>query len=96
VIWAKDVPFGLYKNFVFGGVMPKNPHFVARIEIFSLNVESNNFRAAESILVIRSSNNAASCKKFGPRAQKTQISFLEKLLTNSAPKRFSQPKYSIA
>jgi hypothetical protein len=47
------------RNYIWG-VSPKTlPHFLAEIGIPSLNFESNNFRTARPILVIRSSNDAS-------------------------------------
>jgi hypothetical protein len=67
VVRAKDVLFGSHiRKISFRGIMPQKPaDFGAGIGISSLNVESNNFRMAQPILVIHSSNDAAPRNKLG-------------------------------
>ncbi len=64
VVWAKDVPFGGRNNkkLYLGELCPQNPLILG---ISSLNVQSNNFRTAQPILFIYSSNDAAPRKEFG-------------------------------
>jgi hypothetical protein len=52
------------KNYIWGVIPKKLPRFLAGIGISSLNVESNNFRTARPILVIRSSNDASPQKEY--------------------------------
>jgi hypothetical protein len=65
------------KNFIWG-VMPQTPppQIEAGIGISSLNVESNNFRTAGPILVIRSSNDAVPRTKFGFKGQNLKVDVL--------------------
>jgi hypothetical protein len=72
------VPFEGYntKNFYVESYAPKTLMFGAGIMTSSLNVESNNFRAARPILVTRSSNDAASQKEFGYKGKTAKIRFL--------------------
>jgi hypothetical protein len=55
------VPFEVstQKNYIWGVIPPKLPHFSAGMGIYSLNIQSNNFCTARPILVIRSSNDAS-------------------------------------
>jgi hypothetical protein len=52
------------RSYIWGSYSGKTPSFLAGIGIPSLNVESNNFRTAQPILVIRSSNDASPLKEF--------------------------------
>jgi hypothetical protein len=57
--------------------MAQTPSLQAEIGISCLNVESNNFRTAHPILIIHSSNDAASRKKLGLKGQTPKVCFLE-------------------
>jgi hypothetical protein len=83
------------RNYIWGVIPKKLPHFLARIGIPSLNVQSNNFRTARPILVIRSSNDASPQKEFDYMGQTAKICFLESYYQQTPPKGVSQPKYSI-
>jgi hypothetical protein len=75
----KDVPFGGFnaKKLYLGSDFQITPiSFLAGLGIPSLNVESNNFRSARPILVIRSSNDASPQKDFKYVGQTATSCFL--------------------
>jgi hypothetical protein len=90
VVWAKDVFFWSYdnENVYLRSYASKPPLFGAKIGISSLNVESNNFRAAQPILVISSANDAAPRKELGPKGQAAKICFLGVINKNSPKESF--------
>jgi hypothetical protein len=74
------------RNYICGVISKILPHFFAGIGILSLNVQSNNFRTARPILVIRSSNDASPQKEFKYAAELLKFVFLG-VITNKLPKR---------
>jgi hypothetical protein len=82
------------ENFIWGVMPKKDPISRAGIGISSLYVESNNFRTASPILVIRCSSDAAPQKKFDSIGENAKICFWELLLKNS-PKASFPAKYFI-
>jgi hypothetical protein len=71
------------KNYIWG-VIPKNCLFFAGTGISSLNVQSNSFRTARPISVIRSSNHASPQKKFNYAGQVLHL-FYEGIITKKLP-----------
>jgi hypothetical protein len=63
------------KNFYLKSFAPKPSLFGAGTGISSLNVQSNNFKTAQPILVIRNSNDAAPRQEFGCKSQDAKICF---------------------
>jgi hypothetical protein len=92
------VPHGDFnaKKLYLGSYSKKHSsHFLAGTGIPSLDVQSDNFRTARPILVIRISNDASPQKEFKYLGQTAKICFLGELLPKHSPKGVSQPKYSI-
>jgi hypothetical protein len=63
------------------------------IGISSLSVELTDFRIAQTILVIHSSNDAAPRKEFGPKGKPLKFAVLG-VINENYPNGVSQPKYS--
>ncbi len=63
------------KNFIWGVITQKPPHFGAGIGISSLNVRSNNFRMAQPILITYSSNDAAPERNLVLKVKKLKFAF---------------------
>jgi hypothetical protein len=88
----KDVPFGGFnaKILYLGSYSPKPPSFFRRN---GLNVQSNNFRRARPILVLRSSNDASTQKQFKYAAKLLKfVFFFGRVTTKKLPKGCSLAK----
>jgi hypothetical protein len=73
------------RNYIWDSYSKKLPQFLTGIGIPSLNVQSNNFRIASPILVIRSSNDASPQKNSTMQAKLLKVAFGE-LLSKNCPK----------
>jgi hypothetical protein len=76
------------RNYIWESYSQKTPSFLAGIGIPSLNVQSNNFRTARPILVIRSSSDASPKKEARYAAKMLKFDFGELLPKNSTQREF--------